>query len=264
MKTSVKAPKNQEADYDYIAFSFKGMHSYEDFGIYRISDSKEGYQEKLTADINTVAEEAPGRDGSYYLSSWLKGQTFQVNFAFDDLTEVKLQKLRKWLNGSGDQLEVLWFAEAPHKIYLAKVTGKPEIKTIAFSTPQGRVYKGTGTVQFSSFYPYACTPDVITIDIDGTEEELPGNWHTSYARFSNYESLLHTLPLANEEMGYGNMDFHFVASLISPSSDNRSLLTVNTNGITLELSGVKEEQIVRTGDQLDGYQYTYDLEAQDG
>ena len=34
----VRAPKDSKADYSYIAFSFGGLHSYEDFGLYRTSD----------------------------------------------------------------------------------------------------------------------------------------------------------------------------------------------------------------------------------
>jgi hypothetical protein len=35
MSTIVKVPNNTSIDYDFIAFSFKGKHSFEDFGIYR-------------------------------------------------------------------------------------------------------------------------------------------------------------------------------------------------------------------------------------
>jgi phage terminase large subunit-like protein len=53
--------------------------------------------------------------------------------------------MKKWLNGKnvGD----LWFAEAPHKVYTAKVTGSATISALAFSPGDGqRIYKGTGTV----------------------------------------------------------------------------------------------------------------------
>lgn len=263
MRLTVKPPENSGSDYDYIAFSFNGLHSYEDFGIYRTSDSKGGFQKKLSGSIADKTANDGGSTGTHYLSTQVGQLTIPISFAFDDLTEVELQKLRKWLNGSG-KMGTLWFAEAPHRVYLAKVTGKPEIKAFAFASPKGRVYKGTGTVEFTSYYPYACTPDAVVIDIDGEEVELPGNWHISYSRFNNYQAIQHLLPLESEKNGYGDMDFHFVAHLISPSSENSSILTVNTNGIGLELIGVSEAQIERTGDQLEGYKYAYDLEVQNG
>jgi hypothetical protein len=34
----VKVPNDRQADYDFIAFSFNGKHSFEDFGLIRTSD----------------------------------------------------------------------------------------------------------------------------------------------------------------------------------------------------------------------------------
>ena len=43
---TVKVPKNKNADYDYIAFSFNGYHSFEDLRLIRTSDSNR-YNENL-------------------------------------------------------------------------------------------------------------------------------------------------------------------------------------------------------------------------
>ena len=42
MASIVKVPRNNTADYDFIAFSFGGKHSVEDFGIYR-TGKNDGY-----------------------------------------------------------------------------------------------------------------------------------------------------------------------------------------------------------------------------
>ena len=58
--STIKVPTDTGADYDFIAFSFNGKHSYEDFGIYRTSDSNAGYQENLTATRGDVLLSVPG------------------------------------------------------------------------------------------------------------------------------------------------------------------------------------------------------------
>ena len=74
---------------------------------------------------------------------------FNISFAFDNLEETKLREMKRWLNSkeTGD----LWFAEAPYKVYTAKVTGQPTIKFIPFDKIEngvvtGRIYKGEGNV----------------------------------------------------------------------------------------------------------------------
>jgi hypothetical protein len=37
----VKVPKDETADYDLLAFSFDGYHSYEDLKILRVSNNKD-------------------------------------------------------------------------------------------------------------------------------------------------------------------------------------------------------------------------------
>ena len=63
MASIVKVPQNTTMDCDFIAFSFDGKHSYEDFGIYRISDATEGYSSDLTTSLSDKTAEVPGMDG---------------------------------------------------------------------------------------------------------------------------------------------------------------------------------------------------------
>jgi hypothetical protein len=56
----VKVPRIKEMDYDFIAFSFKGLHSFEDFGIYRTSDGNTGYNDNLAPQMKEQTMEVPG------------------------------------------------------------------------------------------------------------------------------------------------------------------------------------------------------------
>jgi hypothetical protein len=62
MSTIVKVPQYLNTDYDFIAFSFNGKHSYEDFGIYRISDGSR-YNENLIPTLTDKIADAPGGNG---------------------------------------------------------------------------------------------------------------------------------------------------------------------------------------------------------
>ena len=224
--STIKIPKNTERDYDFIAFSFKGLHSFEDFGIYRVSDSNQGYNDTLTPTAqDKVVDNATG-DGQYYFESYHKNKVFNIKFAFDNLTERQLQKLKKWLCGLDDG--DLWFPEMPHKVYTAKVTGTPQITAIPFFTSQdGRFYKGTGSVTFTAYEPYAHTPDLIEL-ADGTK--VSGNVYTSYSTFNNYNEISNLLPQATDEKGqlermaYGDLPFYFKASLTPPAFVSDTLI----------------------------------------
>jgi hypothetical protein len=52
--------------------------------------------------------------------------------------------MKSWLDVK--QVRPLWFAECPYKVYMAKVSGKPNLKTICFDVDGKRVYKGEGTI----------------------------------------------------------------------------------------------------------------------
>lgn len=125
----VKVPDDKYADYDFIAFSFNGKHSYEDFGIYRTSGGKD-YTENLTPVMQDITATVPGADGTFYFGTNYTKRDFNISFAFDNMTESKLAEMRNWLRG--DAPHDLWFAEAPYKVYSAKVVGTPNLQYIPF------------------------------------------------------------------------------------------------------------------------------------
>lgn len=179
----VKVPSAEAQSLDFLAFSFNGLHSWDDFNIYRTSDG-DRYNENLAPTLSDKTTETPGGDGMYYFGTFHKQKDFNISFAFDHLTEQKLRNLKKWLNGK--EMGDLWFQEAPYKVWTAKPTGNSSIKYIPFDDfdAQGnkiRVYKGEGTVQFTAYWPYAHTPDYVQ---DGLTY-MNGKSLTSYVNFTN-------------------------------------------------------------------------------
>ena len=238
MASIVKVPKNSHADYDFLAFSFGGKHSVEDFGVYR-TGKNDGYSLELNPTLVDKTVDVVGGDGTYFFGTTHKNKIFNIDFAFENLTEKKLRELKQWLNGK--EIQELWFAEEPYKVYSAKVTGLSKISFIAFENDNERIYKGNGTVQFTCYYPYAHTPDFVQ-KTNGTL--LAGDCSTSYLDFSNYEQIKTVLPDAGE-VGYGDLPFSFVAYLDDVDFKGVSQLLVEDEGITyiLQDSSLELEEL---------------------
>ena len=164
-ETIVKVPSTANYDFDFLAFSFGGKHSYDDFGIYRTLDG-DRYNIDLAPTLMDMTADVPSSDGMYFFNTLHKQKDFNVSFAFDDLSEEKMQEMKKWLDGK--DLKPLWFEEAPYKVYTAKVTGQPQLKVVCFTKmangEKKRVYKGEGTLVFTAYWPYGHTPDKIDQD----------------------------------------------------------------------------------------------------
>lgn len=145
---------------DFIGFTYNGKHSYDDFGIYRTSDGSR-YNDNLVPSMTDKTVDVPGGDGQYYFYTTHKNRQFNISIAFDNLPEVKYREMRQWLDGKA--IHDLIFDEAPYKVYSAKVTGTPQLKTICFDEEGQRIYKGEGTIQFTCYYPYAHTPELLKL-----------------------------------------------------------------------------------------------------
>lgn len=141
---------------DFISFSFNGVHS-SDLGVTRTSDGSR-YNENLLPTIQDKTVQVPGADGTYFFGSFYMQRQFNVPIAFDKLTEEKYRKLRQHFGSKG--IHELIFDERPYKVYMAKSTGTPQLKTICFDgeDEEGnpcRIYKGEGTLNFVCYYPFA-------------------------------------------------------------------------------------------------------------
>ena len=252
--TIVKVPKNKKMDYDYIAFSFDGLHSVEDFGVYRISDNNEGYSSAISSTMTDKTAEIAGMDGQYFFGTQHKPKIFNIKIAFDNLAEDRLQKMKQWLNGK--KLGDLWFAEEPYKVYTAKVTGSSTLTSIAFQTESGdRVYKGNGTIQFTCYNPYARTPDYVLRDTEKGTISFDGKHYSSYADFSQVPPRV--LPgVPGGVHPYGDLPFNFVADLgdldDSVTLKKEVVLSATASGTTYTItsdSTVQNNGVIEVGGQ---------------
>lgn len=159
----IKVPLNADSkDYDFLAFSFNGKHSYDDFGIYRVSDG-DRYNTDLIPQMNDKTVDNVGSDGMFFFGTTHKQRDFNINFAFDHMDDATLRAMKQWLNGK--EIHDLWFDEEPYKVYSAKVTSTATIKHVTFEENGKRIYKGEGSIQFTAYWPYAHTPDYIMVEV---------------------------------------------------------------------------------------------------
>ena len=135
---------------DFIGFSFNGYRS-ESLGIVRVSDGSR-YNEDLVPTAQDKTVQVPGGDGFYYFGSDYTQRQFNINIAFDELTEAQFRKLQQVFGTK--ELGKLVFDERPYKYYMVK-SSKPQLKYICFGKDGERIYKGEGILNFTAYYPFA-------------------------------------------------------------------------------------------------------------
>ena len=136
---------------DFLGFSYNGVHSSE-LGIFRTSEGSR-FNENLLPTSRDITVQVPGGDGTYYFGSYYSQRNFTISYAFDELTEVQIERLGRIF---GDKkIHPLVFDEKPYKTYYAKVTGTTSIKHVPFTIEDQRIYKGEGTIQFTCYQPFA-------------------------------------------------------------------------------------------------------------
>ena len=148
---------------DFTGFYFKNHHSSE-FGITRVSNGSR-YQENLLPTSEDYTTDIPGSDGQYNFGSNYKTKEFNLSFAFDNVSELQIRKMRGWLSKKetpvSEEMGDLIFDETPYKRYVVKTTGNPQINYICFeeedkeTSKTKRVYKGEGTINFTCYNSYA-------------------------------------------------------------------------------------------------------------
>lgn len=120
---------------DFIGFEFAGKHS-SDLGIIRTSDG-DRFNEQLTPEIKDITVEVPGMHGEYFFGSTYGNRTFEVQIAYDHLTEKQFREMRK-LYGRRNVGELI-FDERPYKKYLAKIESPIELSYICFDEPKRKI-----------------------------------------------------------------------------------------------------------------------------
>lgn len=189
---------------DFLAFTFNGLHSFYDLKILRTSESNR-YDLSTRLEASDKTAEIPGADGMYFFGSQYKTKRFSVSFAFDNLNETDIRKIRRFY--ANKELGDLIFDEEPYKVYTAKITGSPSLKVVCFDIEGQRVYRGEGTIEFTCYWPYAHTPDentkVSTAFVSNGMFEADGRLASSYVSFTNKDQWISTSGLSFDESQTG-------------------------------------------------------------
>lgn len=157
-------------DGDFLGFQLGDIHSSQ-LNITRVSNG-DRYTENLTPIFNDATEQVPGADGTYYWNTYYTQRPFIIDFAFDDLRDEDIHRLKQVLNFKG--VQPLIFDEALYKKYYVKCSAPPILKYISFDEQGTRLYKGEGNANLIAYYPYAVSTADIKFE-NGTDFLLPNS-----------------------------------------------------------------------------------------
>lgn len=144
--------ENRDFVGDFLGFSYNDTHS-STLGLVRVSAGNR-YSKNLFPAFANKTVQPEGKDGFYYFGAYYTNNQFQVETAFDNLSEVQFQKLSTAF--SCKQFKELWFDETPYKAFWAKLAEAPQIKYMCFTGDNGqRVYKGDVTFKFETLESWA-------------------------------------------------------------------------------------------------------------
>lgn len=153
---------------DFTGFYLDGIHS-STYGILRVSDG-DRYKEGLIPEFEDREIELSGGSGSIYVNTQYKKTPFDIEIAFDHLTEQQFRDMRKWLGG--EKLHSFRFDERPYKTYWVKLESRPELEYVCFMEENDfvfkqkeRIYKGEGTLSFVAYDPFGyCCDETVGFD----------------------------------------------------------------------------------------------------
>lgn len=137
---------------DFEGFRFGNLHSSE-LNLIIVSSSSR-FNKNLLPSASDYTTKVPDGNGSYYFGSTFDNREFNINVAFDNISESDFRRISQVF--ATDQLRDLVFDEMPFKTYKAKIKSKPEFKFICFSGENNeRIYKGEGTLNFICYSPFS-------------------------------------------------------------------------------------------------------------
>ncbi len=136
---------------DFIGFTFNNKHS-SDFNIVRTSDGSR-FNTNLLPSFSDRTIATVGRDETMFFGSNYTQKPFNINIAFDKVTETNFRALSNWI-GEKKPCKLI-YDETPYKYYMVKISGTPTLKFICFDENEERIYKGEGTLSFVCYDNYA-------------------------------------------------------------------------------------------------------------
>lgn len=171
---------------DLTGFKFGDYHSSQ-FGLIRVSNGSR-YNEYLLPTLKNTTTDVPGMEGTLYFGTQKTTRSFQVDMAFDSLTEEDIRDIREWLTGTHS----LVFDERPYIQYMCILNSAPQLKYLTFEENGERIYKGELSVNFVSYLPYGYSIDgkkFIDDFLDENFEEWSNASHLAYKNFYEGETL---------------------------------------------------------------------------
>ena len=124
---------------DFTGFTFGNWRSSDweqNLEVLRVSGG-DRYDEELHPEIKDITAEVPGVNGEYYFGSNYGPKKFDIEIAFDSLTEAQFRELRRVFGTT--KIKELIFDERPYKKYMAKLESPIELSYVCFDEPIKRV-----------------------------------------------------------------------------------------------------------------------------
>ena len=123
---------------DFTGFSFDGVHCSK-LGITHVSTG-DRYEEELFPEVKDKTIEIPNNHGEYYYGSTYGTRSFEIEIAFDSVTEVQFRNIRR-LFGTRKICELI-FDERPYKVYYAKIEDPIQMSYVCFDEDE-KIIGGT-------------------------------------------------------------------------------------------------------------------------
>lgn len=213
---------------DLTGFKFGDYHSSQ-FGLIRVSNGSR-YNEYLLSTLKNTTSDMPGMMGTLFFGTQKTTRTFQVDVAFDSLTEEDIRDIREWLNG----VYPLVFDERPYVQYICTLNSVPQIKFLTFEENGERIYKGEMSINFISYMSYGFGIDgkkYIDDFLDENFDEWSNASHLVYKDFYDENDKKHTYDVFESGTVYlyngGDVDTDYVLTCYSTTG---ATATIAMNG----------------------------------
>ena len=152
---------------DFLGFSFDGIHCSK-LGITHVSSS-DRYDEDLFSEVKDKTIEIPNNHGEYYYGSTYGTRTFEIEIAYDSITETQFRNIRR-LFGTTKICELI-FDERPYKVYFAKVESPIEMSYVCFDEPKKIII---GKEEGNELYGVRVANRTIVSNTEQVEDEETG------------------------------------------------------------------------------------------
>lgn len=227
---------------DFIGFTFGGVHSSE-LGIMRVSDGSR-YSQDLLPTLQHKVVTVPGGDGTYFFGSYHIQKPFELQIAFDELTEEGISKISELFGR--EEPQKLIFDETPYKYYMVNAVSSPTLNYVCFNEDSEygavtrRIYKGEGTISLVAYYPYARSVYKFLEDYKGKTDNM-SEWYEASRLISVNDGtydVFDTNHIYVYNPGIKETDFSLIIPLDLPLESGDKVkfdMSLNTKKLNIEI-----------------------------